>query len=378
MKQEIFDDLRPFRDEEVPSAMQRISADPLFLKAIQYFFPDKSEDEIPEFLNSIQTIHDFQIKIMYHVIKYILDNTSDGATFSGIEKLDPKQPYLFISNHRDIFFDTCLLQFYSYLNDFPTTQISFGKNLMITPTIVDFGKINKMYTVYREGKTAREMYQHSKNLSDYIRKTIEEEKESIWIAQRNGRTKDGADDTQTGLLQMLNLSQRKKSAKEALVPLNIVPMSISYEFEPCDNLKTQELFASKSGPYKKLEGEDLKSILNGITEPKGRIHVYISEPMNDFISTISGDKNNHIQIEEIRNEINRRIISGYKCWTFNYVAADLIEGKNNYQSNYDESDIERFHEFCAKRLSEMKGDKKELKEMFVRLYANPVLRKEKS
>ena len=182
---------------------------------------------------------------------------------------------MYLSNHRDIMLDASLLQNALLMNGFDTTEITFGANLMQGQLVIDIGKSNKMFRVERPGGSIREFYKASMHLSEYIRHTIVEKKQSVWIAQRNGRTKDGKDRTDQGIINMFRMSSEGKST--SLSQLNLLPVSVSYEWEPCDILKTLELYAKRQGPYLKKPGEDLNSILTGILQPKGRVHsIYVN------------------------------------------------------------------------------------------------------
>lgn len=371
----IFDSIRPYNNHEVEEAVKRLSSNELFLKALHYFFAEKSHQEILLLLKEIKTTTDFQEKIMYPSIGHIINNSSNGTTINGLEKLDPNASYLFISNHRDIFFDAAVLQYFLLKNNYPTTQISFGKNLMSSQLIIDFGKINKMYTVFRQG-TPKEMYSHSERLSKYIRHTIKKEKESLWIAQRNGRTKDGKDNTQTGLLKMLSVSGDRKKIKENLQEINIVPVSISYELEPCDYLKSKELAFKLNNPiYIKSKDEDLNSIISGIIEHKGKIHLEIGDPINDFLETLNPKDTYNFKINSLKKEMDKRIINGYKCWKFNFVAADLMTEKNDFSHLYEKEDIVLFNEYMNKKLNKINENNSSTREIFTAIYGNPVLNK---
>jgi glycerol-3-phosphate O-acyltransferase len=273
-----FDDIRPYTNAEIPAAMQRI-ADSGQLKPIcDFAFPENDVNEIKEMISGFTLIEDFQFKVMARVNDQIIKTTIDHFSYNGMEYLDPKKKYLFISNHRDIMLDSALLQQMFYLNGFPTSEITFGSNLMSSQLIIDIGKSNKMFKVVRGGN-AREFYTNSLHLSEYIRYTITEKGESVWIAQRNGRTKDGNDATDQGIIKMFCMSNTKDLVK-SIEELNIVPIAVSYQWEPCDILKTNELYQSQGGAkYVKRENEDFISILTGITQQKGNVHFSLCKPI---------------------------------------------------------------------------------------------------
>ena len=197
-----FEDIRPYHQSEFAEAWKRITTEPTFFAALKYLFPEEENKKIVAELNQINSTKEFQLRVMHHAIRNIIKQSSVGLTCSGFENIDAQKSYLYISNHRDIFLDSGILQILLVEHEHDTTEITFGSNLMINQFITDVGKANKMFTVYRGG-TRRELYENSLRLSNYIRHTITEKKQSAWIAQRNGRTKNGADETQVGLLKML-------------------------------------------------------------------------------------------------------------------------------------------------------------------------------
>jgi hypothetical protein len=227
------------------------------------------------------------------------------------------------------------------------------------------------------GVSSRELYLSSKLLSEYIRLSITSGKSSIWLAQRQGRTKNGADTTEQGLLKMLDMSGGEDFQKN-FEELNIVPLSISYEFEPCDALKAREMLISRTEKYVKAEGEDLNSILMGIKQPKGNIHLNIGKPItsDEIREAAECDKNERYQ--KIRQAVDLRIIEGYKLWKNNYVAYDLLNHSYKYSHKYAQDDIDRFVAYMEKQLNTVEPElnRKELRELFLEIYANPVVSKE--
>lgn len=250
MKDKDFEDIRPYLDEEINPALKRIIAVPEFGKILDFLFPDKDKRKIIENLSKVYTALDFQKQFMYPLVYSIVNKTSNGLTTSGFDKLIPGKPYLFVGNHRDIVLDSAFLQV--ILLDFGhlTSEITFGSNLMTNQFIIDLGKVNRMFKVYRGGNRM-ELFRNAQILSAYIRHTITQKKTSAWIAQRNGRTKDGSDKTETGLLKMFNISGSSDFIT-SFSELNIVPLSISYEFEPCCATKVKEKMSVHRGiPYQK-------------------------------------------------------------------------------------------------------------------------------
>lgn len=369
-----FDDIRPYYDHEVQEVLQRLSKDPLFMQLVNYFWPDMTHEQAMEKVRKVNRNIDFQIEFMDQAIKAIVATTSNGLTSSGFENIKPNEKYLFIANHRDILLDSAILQILLHKHGHETSEITFGNNLMEQGFITDFGRVNRMFTVQREG-TARELYDISKKLSAYIRHTIVDKKVSVWIAQRNGRTKDGNDQTQTGLLKMLNISGNGNFA-ESFKQLKVVPLTISYEYEPCDALKVQELHLSTlHTKYKKAPGEDLNSIITGIKQPKGRIHMAVGKPISDELDEINKLENENEKIKQLTNLIDRQIFADYKLWPVNYVALDLLEGTTENSSAYTDKDKNDFIAYVNKHIEKLNGEKEPLYNWFLRIYAAPVKNK---
>lgn len=360
-----FDDIRPYRDEEIGSAMQRISDSSLFPVLASYVFPDHPIDEVREMVRSIGNIHDFQRKVMYEANLRIIRNSIAEFTCSGIENLEVGRSYLFLSNHRDIMLDASLLQNVLIDNGFDTSEITFGANLMHGELVIDVGKSNKMFRVERPGGSRREFYKASKHLSEYIRHTLVDRGESVWIAQRNGRTKDGNDRTDQGIINMFRMGG-PADRTQSIAELNIVPVAVSYEWEPCDKLKAAELYAtSMDGAYVKREGEDLNSVLTGILQPKGRVHFHICKPLvmedlKQFEGLLSNDFN-----KQIASIVDMRICSAYRLWPNNYIAYDILDGADNHKDKY--TDGEKM-DFMA-HIGKVEG---ETRKILLGIYANPV------
>lgn len=372
MKNPKFDDMRPYYDEEIPAAMQRIADSTSFALLASYVYPGKNIDKVREQIRAYSNVRDFQLEVMRCVNEQVLERSSTDFTFSGIEKLDANKKYLFVSNHRDIMLDACLLQYVLYKNGHETSEITFGANLMQGQLVTDIGKSNKMFKVERPGMSPREFYKASLHLSEYIRHTLIDNKESVWIAQRNGRTKDGIDRTDQGIIKMFGMSYQGDKV-DALAELNIVPISISYEWESCDILKALELYQSRSAKYIKKPGEDLNSILTGIVQPKGRIHIEFCDlitrdDLMQFNDCTAGDYH-----RQVANLIDCRICSAYRLTPNNYIAHDLRYGKQEYVERYTEQEKQAFVDYL-KRLQQYEEtcNIDELSDILLGIYSNPI------
>ncbi|MGQ0828949.1 MAG: acyltransferase [Bacteroidota bacterium] len=366
-----FNDIRPYYDHEVAPALQRIIKDPIFMKLVDYLWPGTSLEQMLAKAEKVHTSLGFQIEFMHPAIRTIVARSSKGLTCNGFENLDKKRSYLFVANHRDILLDSAILQILLVENGFNTSEITFGNNLMEKGFITDFGKLNRMFTVLREG-TGRELYDISKKLSAYIRHTIVEKNVSVWIAQRNGRAKDGNDQTQTGLLKMLNMSGTGSFLKKNS-ELGIVPLAISYEYEPCDALKVQELYLSSlHSKYLKAPGEDLNSIITGVNQQKGRIHLSVGTPIINELHQLNKIDNDNDKIKQLASLIDQQIYTNYKLWPVNYIAADLLENTDQYLSKYSLSEKQEFIDYINAKVSNIDGERGALVNLFIKIYASPV------
>jgi len=366
-----FEAIRPYYDHEAFPMLQRIIKDPLFMKLVNYLWPGTSLEKVLAKADKVHTAMGFQIEFMHPAIRTIVARSSTGLTCSGFENLDKNQSYLFVANHRDILLDSAILQILLVENGFNTSEITFGNNLMEKGFITHFGKLNRMFTVLREG-TGRELYDISKKLSAYIRHTITEKNVSVWIAQRNGRAKEGNDQTQTGLLKMLNMSGNSNLI-ENFSQLRIVPVTISYEFEPCDALKVQEIYLSSlHSKYIKAPGEDLNSIIAGITQQKGRIHLTVGTPVINELEELKKYDNDNDKIKKLTNLIDRQIYSDYKLWPVNYIASDLLESTNQYSNKYSSAEKQEFINYIKAGISNINGEHETLTNLFLKMYATPV------
>lgn len=370
-----FSDIRPYYDSETREVVNRMIMDPVFMKLVNYLWPTMTFEEVKQKAGKVETALEFQLQFMHAAIRRIVEKSSSGLTSSGFEKLDKNKSYLYIANHRDILLDAAILQILLVENGFETSEITFGSNLKDTGFITDFGRMNRMFTVLREG-TSKELYEISRKLSAYIRHTLLDKKVSVWIAQRNGRTKDGMDMTQSGLLKMLNISGRK-SFTENFSELNIVPLTISYEYEPCDYLKTQEIYLSNlHTKYTKSPGEDLNSIITGINQFKGRIHLAVGNPIEAReYKYIESFENENDKIKALQGFIDKRIHGDFKLYPVNYIANDVLHGTNLFEAYYSAKEKKDFTEYVEKQISKIEGEADVLRTIFLKQYAQPTINK---
>ena len=373
-----FGDIRPYTDEEAVEALGRVSRHPMTPVISKYLFPDLPASTMSHMLRGIGSVDQFQNEIMYAVVEAVIAKTSAGVTWSGAEHLKSlgDKKFLMISNHRDIVLDPALIQYMLKQEGLPTTEICVGSNLLGSQLVEDLMRSNRMIKVIR-GVGVRELYHSSQLLSRYIRESIMSGRASIWIAQREGRTKDGFDATEQGLLKMLEMSG-EESFEENFKALDIVPLSISYEYESCDARKAREVLLRREGPYVKKETEDLHSILTGIRQQKGHIHLEIGEPLRaeEIAAAAREDKNERYHL--LRQVLDHRIIGGYKRWKTKYMAHDLLHGDARYATKYTAADLAQFEKYIAHKLGKLERrlDQKALREIFLGIYAGPVSAKE--
>lgn len=371
-----FESISPYTDAEAAEALSKLAEFPLLSHVSQQFFPEESPEFLKNILKQIKTIDEFQVLVMQKFVRWVIEHTARNFSYDGISNIDPQKKFLALSNHRDIILDPAITQLVLYRNGIPMTEIAVGDNLITNQTIEWLIRSNRMIKVVR-GISARELYLSSQLLSKYIRLNITEQRSSIWLAQRQGRTKNGYDITEQGLLKMLDMSG-KADFKTNFEELNIIPMSISYEIEPCDVLKARELAISRKRKYVKAEGEDFKSIVTGIMQQKGDIHLNIGKPLtSEEIEQASlCDKNDRYQL--IRHAVDLRVIEGYKLFKNNYIAYDIANHSFKYSHMYEKADLDQFVTYMEHQLDtvEPEVNREDLRRIFIDIYANPVVTKE--
>ena len=376
---ENLENIQPYNDEEAVAALQKLARHPAVPVISKYIFPEFPIGTLKKMLMDIKGVDDFQYSIVSKAVNVVVGRSSSGFTYDGVEnlrKIDGK--FLAVSNHRDIVLDPALTQWMLMLNNVPLTEICVGSNLLANGVVETLLRSNRMITVIR-GISAREVYLSSQILSKFIRSEITSGKSSVWIAQREGRTKNGLDVTEQGLLKMFDMSG-EADFKTNFKELNIVPMSISYEYEPCDFRKAREILIKQTtGEYHKKEDEDMHSILTGIRQWKGGIHLSVGAPLTDKEITRSSWYEKNDRYQAIRRILDERIISGYKLWKTNYMGYDLMTGGDKYSDKYTPEDLKKFKEYTEHKLSraEKKLDKNALRDIFWHIYGNPVAAKEK-
>ena len=368
-----FDAIRPFYDAEVNEAILPSINHPMMKALMNFTFPEMEDDVWKEQLKKTYSIRDFQCNFIYQSVQKVLEKTSEGLTTSGFEKLEKNTSYLFISNHRDILLDTSMLNACLFEHKLVMTASAIGDNLVTKSFLKILSKLNRNFLVQR-GLTPREMLESSKLLSEYIGQLLLRENRSVWIAQREGRTKDGNDATNSGVLKMIGMASDEEELMNYFKKIKIVPVSISYEYDPTDALKMPQLLAeANQETYIKEKNEDFITLMSGIMGPKRRIHIHVGDILNQQLEDIKYEfDNSNKQIQALAQVIDDSILSTYKLWPTNYIAYDIVNQTNTYCHLYSENEKSLFE-----RRLEMRIDHNNPLALqgFLAMYANPVVNK---
>jgi 1-acyl-sn-glycerol-3-phosphate acyltransferase len=373
-----FNEIRPYRDEEIPQMMSKLLNDPVFTKVLRKLFHDDiALEKVQEEMASTRTIESFQLKFMVPFLQNIVNTSTNGLFISGLDNLEKNQSYLFISNHRDIVLDSAFLNLEMYHYGYKPTQIAMGSNLLIWPWIEDLSRVNRSIIVKRN-IPVKQMLDSSKLLSEYMRHSIKNNGDSVWIAQREGRAKDGFDQTQPSLLKMLNMSNKKSSFVDGFSELRIVPMAISYEIEPCGNEKVAELLERQTNPdFHKTEMDDLLSMASGLKNPKGRVQIQFAPPITrETLKEISTEGSTNDDLKNLAEYIDKQIYANYRLYPNNYIAYDSCFKSLKYSDKYTSEEKVTFFEMTHQRLHLVNQDRDEALELWLKMYATPVVNRE--
>lgn len=374
-----FDDIRPYIDKEVKSKIALMVKDPVFDEVLSHVFKFRPVVEMVKLqLRMIRTIKQLQGTFIYDLLRTVINKSSQGLTCTGIENLDKKKPYLFISNHRDIVLDAALLNFLIFEKGMNTTLVAIGNNLLLYNWIEHAVKLNRAFVIKRN-LPPREIHEASLKVSHFIRKSIVDDKLSVWIAQREGRTKDGFDKTQVAVLKMLNMSN-SKGISEGFKELNIVPVAISYEIEPCGLAKIKELIKKEHYGQMKTSKDDLKSMSMGMFNPKGRMRFSFGKPIEMEMEN-GNPKSKELQnkiAQEIAEKIDQQIYANYKLWPNNYIAYDMLNQEHRFKSKYTHAEERKFKIMVEQAMVNIDFPIIDIQERFLKLYATPVINKLKA
>lgn len=354
MSTNIYDDIAPLYDHEVETAIKDLLLDPGFQHAVKYIMPEIDWDEFSAVMSRYKTKYDFQSEMIYNTVWMLGRKSTTSMKGDQWDKISRDKQHLFLSNHRDIVLDAGFLNILRREQGLDTTEIAIGDNLLIHPWIEKLVRMNKSFIVKR-GLGVREQLISSKHMSDYIHYAITEKGESVWMAQREGRAKDSNDRTQDSILKMLTLGA-KGSFVESLKELNIIPVSISYEFDPCDYLKAKEFQLKRDNPeYKKSQRDDLLNMEIGILGFKGNVLFRFGDCINDKLDTMTAT-DRRSQVEEAVKIIDKTIHSNYEFYVGNYIAYDLLNETTRFADKYTAADVAKYEEYLKKQIGKIDLD----------------------
>lgn len=367
-----FDDIRPIYDSEVKESIELLLNDKMFQTAVEPVIAPVTWNDFSKQMRSFNTIYDFQKNVIYNIILKFIKNNVTKLELLNPRELDLHKSHTYISNHRDIILDAGLLNISLDEKGYRTTEIAIGDNLLILPWIATLMRLNKSFIVKRD-IPVRQILQASHHLSEYMLKTITNKKQSIWIAQREGRAKDSNDRTQASMLKMLTLTDRTNPI-ESLKALSIVPLSISYEYDPCDYLKAQEFQLKRDNKdYKKTKQDDLTNMLTGIQGYKGNVCFRFCKPLNEKIDTVDTSQNRSTLLQSVANLIDEEIFRNYEIYTINYIAYDMLENSSRFSNKYTTEEKDNFVAYINQQIGKIKIDNKDtdfLTTKITEMYAN--------
>lgn len=368
-----FDAIRAYEDRDLGATIKSLFADEAFRGVLQSLFPNQSLPLLEKQLSSYTSILEFQKKFIHGLVTQLIQKTGNGLTLDISALTNKGLPYTYISNHRDIILDSALLDILLIDAEFPqTVEIAIGDNLLVYPWIKHLVRLNKAFIVQRS-LSLREMLAASKLMSRYMHFVITQKKNPIWIAQREGRAKDGNDHTQEAVLKMIAMGG-EGTAAERLMAMHIVPLSISYEFDPCDFLKAKEFQMKRDNPaYKKTRADDLVNMQTGLFGYKGRVHYACAPCIDDWIATQEGLSNAEFFAATARR-LDEEIYRNYRLYPNNFVALDLLNNGKDYISHYSEEDKVQFEQYLQQQIDKIDLPNKDeafLRERLLEMYANP-------
>ncbi|MDR1698524.1 MAG: acyltransferase [Prevotellaceae bacterium] len=371
-----FDEIRSYNDSEVAGAFSQLLANEQFLKIIPLVFPGVPAEQVVALFGSLNSIDEEQTKIILPFFENLLKKTLSSFDIIGLDKLGNDRDYTYISNHRDIILDSALFNIFRHKAGLPTTEIAIGDNLFVQKWVEIFVRVNRAFIVKRN-LPLRELLTASAVLSAYIRHTIQEKRRSVWIAQREGRAKNSDDRTQPALLKMLAMSG-KGSYAESLKELNIVPMTISYEYDPSDFLKAKEFQQKRDNPdYKKTQQDDAIHMLTGLLGWKGEVRYAVNGDINAALNEIAGTiKDKNQQIEAVAEVIDKRIHADYTIFASNEIALDMLALNIPFKRNYKDADKKAFQIYLQEQIDKIDLPNKDedfLRTKMLEMYANPLI-----
>ena len=372
-----FDDIRPLNQHEVPQAIEQLTATPEFQFVVHQLMPDADWDSFAEKMRSCKSKEEFKTIFSYLAARVIAKTTTKSLTIGGVEKVkkDDASAHTFISNHRDIVLDATFLNVLLHDEKYGMTQVAIGDNLLIRPWIHTLVRLNNSFIVKR-GLSMRQQLEASRNLSQYIHYTIKETKESLWIAQREGRAKDSNDRTQESLMKMLNMGGDSKQIIENIKSLNIAPVTLSYEYDPCDYLKAKEFQQKRDdSEYVKSPQDDLLNMQTGITQTKGHVHFQVGTPLNEQLTEADCSLGKGEIYGRIASLIDSEIFKNYRFYPCNYIAYDALYETSEFASKYTAEEKQEFNNYLKQQLAKIDLPNKDeafLTQKMLEMYSNPL------
>ena len=369
-----FDGIRPFEPEELPQVFERLLADGQFRQVLAFAMPGVPFGKVREKMLSCKTNLEFQLSFCYGFVQFLVDKLTSGCDMDA-SAVDVEGRYTFVSNHRDIVLDSGFLDKLLIDAGFKTTcEIAIGDNLLSLPWVKDLVRVNKSFIVQR-ALSMRQMLESSARMSRYIHFAVTQKQENVWIAQREGRAKDSDDRTQPSILKMLNMSG-KGDVVSNLMELNIFPVAISYEFDPCDYLKAKEFQQKRDDPnFVKSQRDDLLSMETGILNNKGRVHFSLASPINDQLAQLDRTLDKNELINRIAGIIDKEIYKHYRFYPCNYVAYDMLTNTRRFGDHYGLSDKKQFEAYLQGQLDKIvlpNKDEAFLRTKILEMYTNPL------
>ncbi len=372
-----FENMRSFQDSEVRGAIKTLLNDPSFVKIVRKMVKGVPIWALKLYTMRFNTVNGFQTGMIYPILKKILRTATTGfsADFDALPK--GREDFIYLSNHRDIVLDSAFLDYVLLLDNKYSVEIGIGNNLLIHPWIETLVRLNRSFVVNRSA-TAAELLESSQQLSRYIRFVIEYQKRPVWLAQREGRAKDSNDRTQKSVLKMLTMSgPDDMSISQRLQSLHICPLTISYEYDPCDWLKAAEFQMKRDNPgFKKSKQDDLINMKTGIWGYKGHMHYQVAQPIDNEIAALDESVPRNQFLDQVAAIIDKHIFKGYRIYPCNRIALDMLNGDNSQSAYYTEQDKKEFQEYLDGQLGKIKipnPDWEYLKERILTMYANPLI-----
>ena len=378
---EEFRDIAPIDDREFKQRMSQLVKEPGFEHAVKFVMPDVNFPEFVKGLCQIENKRDFQLKVVGPFVEMLALKTTSGLSMSGVDNIEKDKCYTFITNHRDIVLDASFLNVLLIREKLATTEIAIGNNLLVFEWISELVKLNKSFIVKRNLKMIKAL-EAAKQLSKYINYAINDKHESVWIAQREGRCKDSNDKTQESLIKMLGL-EGGGTLLENVKNKHLLPVAISYEYDPNDYLKAREFLLKRNNPdYKKSQRDDLFSMETGILQYKGHVHFSVGEPINGALEQIPANVDKGEVAKQICSLVDDMIYRGYHIYPINYIALDKLESSPRFADKYTEKEVDAFDEYINTQLAKNNDipnltdeDIKYMREMMLTMYANPLRNK---